>query len=62
MTRKYLITISVMSDGVVVQAGSPYSLLTEEEGGMFSEMVAETGREMRDKLLEMARQKHAATK
>ena len=61
MTRKYLITISVMSDGVVVQAGSPYSLLTEEEGGMFSEMVAETGREMRDKLLEMARQKHSAT-
>ena len=61
MTRKYLITISVMSDGVVVQAGSPYSLLTEEEGGMFSEMVAETGREMREKLLEMARQKHAAT-
>ena len=61
MTRKYLLTISVMSDGVVVQAGPPYSLLTEEEGGMFSEMVAETGREMRDKLLEMARQKHAAT-
>ena len=61
MTRNYLITISVMSDGVVVQAGPPYTLLTEEEGGMFSEMVAETGREMREKLLEMARQKHAAS-
>ena len=62
MTRKYLITISVMSGGVVVQAGPPYTLLTEEEGGMFSEMVAETGRETRDKLLEMARQKHTASK
>ena len=50
-----------MSDGAVVQAGPPYTLLTEEEGGMFSEMVAETGREMREKLLEMARQKHAAS-
>ena len=50
--------ISVMSDGVVVQAGPPYSLLTEEEGGMFSEMVAETGPDMRDKLIQMAREKH----
>ena len=60
MTRKYLIKISVMSDGVVVQAGPPYTLLTEEEDGMFSEMVAETGSETRDKLLQMAREKHAA--
>ena len=52
--------ISVMSDGVVVQAGPPYSLLTEEEGGMFSEMVAETGPDMRDKLIQMAREKHRA--
>ena len=50
-----------MSDGVVAEAGPPYSLLTEEADGMFSQMVAETGSEMRDKLLEMARQKHAAT-
>ena len=47
-----------MSDGVVAQAGPPYTLLTEQEGGMFSQMVAETGSEMRDKLLEMARQKY----
>ena len=47
-----------MSDGVVAEAGSPYTLLTEEAEGMFSQMVAETGREMRDKLLEMARQKY----
>ena len=52
--------ISVMSDGVVVQAGPPYSLLTEEEGGMFSEMVAETGPDMRDKLIQMAGEKHRA--
>ena len=52
--------ISVMSDGVVVQAGPPCSLLTEEEGGMFSEMVAETGPDMRDKLIQMAREKYHA--
>ena len=52
---------SVMSEGVVVQDGPPYTLLTKEAGGMFSQMVAETGSEMRDKLLEMARQKYEAT-
>ena len=45
----------------MVQDGPPYTLLTKEAGGMFSQMVAETGSEMRDKLLEMARQKYEAT-
>ena len=57
-----IILTSVMSEGVVVQAGAPYTLLTEEAGGMFSEMVAETGTEMSDRLLEMAREKYSASK
>merc|ERR1719384_105905 len=47
--------VLVMSEGEVVQAGPPYSLLTDQPDGMFAQMVAETGAEMRDKLLEMAR-------
>ena len=60
--RKYFIKIlsSVMSEGEVVQAGPPYSLLTDQPDGMFAQMVAETGAEMRDKLMEMAREKHRA--
>ena len=49
-----------MSEGEVVQAGPPYSLLTDQPDGMFAQMVAETGAEMRDKLMEMAREKHRA--
>ena len=44
-----------MAEGCVAQFGSPYKLLTEEEGGIFSQLVAETGDGERDRLLEMAR-------
>ena len=52
--------ISVMSDGHVAEAGPPYRLLTEQMGGIFSQLVEETGSVMRDKLVEMARQKYIA--
>ena len=49
-----------MSEGRVAQFGPPYTLLTEEEDGLFSQLVAETGDGESNKLLETARQKYFA--
>ena len=55
-----MLQCSVMSDGCVAQCGAPYTLLTEEQGGIFSQLVRETGHGESNKLLEIARQKYNA--
>ena len=47
--------IPVMSDGSVAQFGQPYSLLTEEEGGILSDLVTETGPASSQRLRDIAR-------
>ena len=49
-----------MSDGSVAQFGSPYELLCHTEGGIFAELVEETGPASRDRLLEIARMANLA--
>ena len=53
-----MLQCSVMSDGCVAQCGAPFTLLTEEQGGIFSQLVRETGHGESNKLLEIARQKY----
>ena len=45
-----------MADGCVSEFGQPYDLLCKSEGGILSELVAETGTASKDRLFEMARQ------
>ena len=51
-----IMIISVMSDGSVAQFGQPYSLLTEEEGGILSDLVTETGPASSQRLRDIARE------
>ena len=58
--KNLYIQYSVMSEGRVAQFGPPFTLLTEEEDGLFSQLVSETGDGESNKLLETARQKYFA--
>ena len=45
-----------MSDGSVAQFGQPYSLLTEEGGGILYDLVTETGPASSQRLRDIARE------
>ena len=47
-----------MSDGCVSQFGHPYDLLCDNEGGIFADLVNETGQSSKDRLFEIARQSY----
>lgn len=52
--------VLVLSDGKVVEFDTPFKLLEQEGGGVFAELVAQTGDSSKERLTEMARQAHLA--